>query len=79
MRKGSGYLKENKAVVKIQKSTALLRKLKQRTSSIEATLQSVKLSQNQSNVIPLTGITVNRIDACSDWCLKGTVKHLKCI
>ena len=44
----------------------LLHKLKQHVFTIGATLQSGELSQNQSNVIPLTGITFNRLDACTD-------------
>lgn len=58
---------------KRRKDISLLYKLKQHVSSIEATLQSGELSQNQTNVIPLTGITFNSLDACTDWCLKGTI------
>lgn len=64
---------------KRRKDLSLLYKLKQHVSSIEATLQSGELSQNQTNVIPLTGITFNSLDACTDWCLKGTIWHLKYI
>lgn len=66
--KSSGYLKGNKGAVnkKIKKDRGLLHKSKQHASTIEATVQSVELSQNQSNVIPLTGITFNRLDACTD-------------